>query len=151
MSRVRIIDVGSQVPTGSIRAIVAHLWADESGDYDRNPSARHIFRALSLVDEWLAYQPPERADAETVEVSSNAAHWGLCPVCHQNDGYLNVAATHWFVCHAHRMKWPAGENLFSSWRHETNDEWAENQHRLSDYAEVEPEWWPPDDEEGPAA
>ena len=67
------------------------------------------------------------------------AYWGLCPSCHRNDGYLNLGREHWFVCHAHRVMWCIGENLFSSWRHETGEVWAENRERLKGYAEIEPE------------
>ena len=68
------------------------------------------------------------------------AYWGICPACHRNDGYLNVGRDHWFVCHAHRVKWCIGSNLFSSWRYESREEWAENRDVLKGYTEIEPEF-----------
>jgi hypothetical protein len=45
--------------------------------------------------------------------------FGACPVCHRDDGYINVGADHWFVCLTHKKKWCAGANLFSSAMEET--------------------------------
>jgi hypothetical protein len=49
-------------------------------------------------------------------------HFGACPVCGQGGRYLNVGRGHWFYCSDHKISWFAGSNLFSSWRHETEDE-----------------------------
>jgi hypothetical protein len=65
-------------------------------------------------------------------------YFGLCPQCGGNDGYRNVGRNHWFVCHTCRTRWCAGSNLFSGWREETKEEWAENAWALSAYREVEP-------------
>lgn len=66
--------------------------------------------------------------------------FGGCPRCgnSHNDGYLNVGRLHWFICHVHRVKWCRGENLFSSWRLESEVDWQENFNRLNHYIEVEP-------------
>jgi hypothetical protein len=55
-------------------------------------------------------------------------HFGVCPHCGKNDGYLNVGRSHWFYCKEHRVKWCSGANLFSWWRHQTEEE----QRRLYD-------------------
>ena len=70
---------------------------------------------------------------------ADEAYWGLCPICRHNDGYLNLLYDHWFVCDEHRVKWCVGADLFSSWRDESPDVWADNWDRLKGYAEVEPE------------
>lgn len=64
--------------------------------------------------------------------------FGLCPSCHKTDGHLNVGRNHWFVCHQHHVRWHAGENLFSSWRRETEAIWERSWQRISHYSEIEP-------------
>ena len=63
---------------------------------------------------------------------------GGCPQCGLNHGYLNVGRAHWFVCHTHKTKWCRGDNLMSSWRYESEREWASNHARLKSYSDVEP-------------
>lgn len=63
---------------------------------------------------------------------------GLCPKCHRHDGMFNVEGTHWTVCHAHKVRWSVGFNLFSGWRDETEEKWEENSRLLSTYEEVAP-------------
>lgn len=65
-------------------------------------------------------------------------YFGVCPTCEQNDGYLNIGRDHFFICHAHRVKWCVGESLFSSWRSETEEHWARNYQILALYQDVEP-------------
>ncbi len=63
---------------------------------------------------------------------------GGCPECGQTDGFLNIGPNHYFVCHAHRVKWHVGSNLFSCWEDEDEDDWRANADLLSQYREVEP-------------
>jgi hypothetical protein len=49
-------------------------------------------------------------------------HFGICPTCRKNDGYINVGKGHWFYCAKHKVKWFVGTNLFRSWKHQTEDE-----------------------------
>jgi hypothetical protein len=81
-------------------------------------------------------------------------YWGGCPKCRKNDGCFSIGPEHWYVCHKHRTKWCVGENLFSGWREQTNQERSRNAVLLSTYRIVEPLAWQPDDggflvEEGP--
>jgi hypothetical protein len=46
-------------------------------------------------------------------MNSFDGHFGLCPTCHQSDGYLNIGRGHWFRCDTHRVYWFAGSNLFA--------------------------------------
>jgi hypothetical protein len=59
-------------------------------------------------------------------------------LCGGNDGYLNVGPAHWFYCKEHGTRWCAGENLFSGWREESEEDWGRNAEDLAGYAEVEP-------------
>ena len=65
-------------------------------------------------------------------------YFGGCPVCGGTDGYLNIYKNHMFRCDKHKTCWSIGWNLFSSWRHETEDEWKRNADMLSGYREVKP-------------
>ena len=57
-----------------------------------------------------------------------------CPECGgPDDGYRNVGRAHWFVCDACGVKWLAGENLFRSWRLETETTWLRNVAALARY------------------
>ena len=62
--------------------------------------------------------------------------FGACPVCGGSDGYLNLGRNHYFVCHEHKFRWCVGENLFSSWRHETEADWHKNWELISEYREL---------------
>jgi hypothetical protein len=65
------------------------------------------------------------------------AHFGVCPECGKNDGYLNIGKHHFFVCHQHKSAWSVGWNLFSSWREETEEDWKKNEELLNEYRLVE--------------
>ena len=66
--------------------------------------------------------------------------WGACPVCHGNDGSINVGNDHWSLCHTHKTKWAVGANLFSSGMDETPEEQQEEQEKIgiASYTEVKP-------------
>lgn len=61
-----------------------------------------------------------------------------CPKCGTTTAILNVDRSHWGYCSAHRLKWFIGENLFSSWRDETLQDWLRNSDLLCNCTEVEP-------------
>ena len=67
-------------------------------------------------------------------------YFGLCPHCHQTDGYYNAGRNHWFFCREHKTKWWAGSNLFSSWRDETEEEQRKQYdvNAFGSYERVEP-------------
>src|SRR5687768_14149485 len=69
---------------------------------------------------------------------ANIDYFGGCPECWRNDGYLNIGREHWFVCSEHQVKWIAGENLFSTWRFESDLDWQRNATRIAHYRNVEP-------------
>ena len=70
----------------------------------------------------------------------NDGYFGLCPVCHKTDGYINIGRSHWFLCEEHKTKWWIGANLFSSWKYETREEQRANYDRLGfgSFQAVEP-------------
>jgi hypothetical protein len=61
--------------------------------------------------------------------------FGLCPICHKSDGYVNPGSSQYFYCGAHKKAWCAGSNLLSNWRAQTKDE----QRR---FEQVEPYFYP---------
>lgn len=65
-------------------------------------------------------------------------HFGGCPECGGNDGFINVNRVHYFVCHLHNTQWEVGQNLFSGWREETPEVWERNRQIVDSYTEVEP-------------
>lgn len=67
---------------------------------------------------------------------SDDNYFGSCPVCGEPGVWLNIGATHWLVCHAHKVRWCVGMNLFSSWREETEAEWQANRERIKSYRDV---------------
>jgi len=74
--------------------------------------------------------------AEALQVPDPPA-FGDCPQCGRNDGYLNDGRDHWFICHAHKVKWYTGTNLFSSWTLETEETRNKNMALLAGYTEVD--------------
>jgi hypothetical protein len=66
--------------------------------------------------------------------------FGVCPICHTTDGYLNVGNNHWFLCHTHKTKWAVGANLFSSCMDETPEQQRAEQEQIgfAQYRDVEP-------------
>ena len=64
-------------------------------------------------------------------------HFGVCPVCYTDDGFLNINRVHLFVCHDHKVFWDVGSNLFSCWREESEKDWERNAERLAGYKEIE--------------
>jgi hypothetical protein len=66
-------------------------------------------------------------------VVDGSKYFGCCPKCGGNDGYLNVAQSHWQVCDKCKIKWPIGFGLFSSWKLETEEDWQRNEELLSTF------------------
>jgi hypothetical protein len=148
------------VPLASLRTLLDYLWDDEGANYRQSPGENHIFRSLGVLDDWLSGLEREQAtdgdgDARpsqvrlagaaraevqqaVVEVSADQAYWGVCPYCLGHDGYLNLGRSHWFVCHSDRVRWLVGENLFSTWRHQTADDWNANWELIGPYATCRP-------------
>jgi hypothetical protein len=71
-------------------------------------------------------------------------HWGVCPICHRNDGYVNLVnnegtgASHYMVCETHKTCWAFGANLLSSWMDEAPDEREASRKKLEQYRRVKP-------------
>jgi hypothetical protein len=123
----------------SLRKVLEYLWDDESRSFAESPSGNHIYRHLVVLDSWLNGNGSAAGlRLEQVDPTAVEDHFGVCPVCGQNDGFLNVRRAHWFVCNAHRLRWCAGENLFSCWRRETTAMWREAWEKIREYREVTP-------------
>ena len=65
-----------------------------------------------------------------------------CPECHKEGGHvLNVGRNHFGVCMEHGVCWNIGSNLFSSWRHQSEEDWQENAEVLERMREVGASHW----------
>ena len=68
---------------------------------------------------------------------NNDLYFGGCPEC-RDMTMLNIERNHYGLCHEHKVKWYIGANLFSAWRHETEEQWIANAAILEGYKEIEP-------------
>ena len=68
------------------------------------------------------------------------SYFGLCPICLEINGYINIGSDHWFYCRKHGTKWFFGSNVFSSWKDETKKEQKGkfNELNFGSYKEVKP-------------
>ena len=64
-------------------------------------------------------------------------YFGHCPVPEHENYYLNIGRAHWMVCDKCRIKWLMGENLFSSWRGQSEETWKANAEEIADYKAVD--------------
>jgi hypothetical protein len=85
-------------------------------------------------------QEEAKAMTTTNGLGEVSDYFGSCPVCHKNDGYLNVGRTHWFYCKEHKKRWCAGSNLFSSWHDQTEEQQRKmyDQIGMGEFETVEP-------------
>ena len=121
-----------QAVLDAIDSVVGYLWEDEQRDYEGQPGEDHIYHQLVVLKLW------RESAVHPLTQSDGADFFGGCPACGHNDGYLNIRRCQWFVCHKHRTKWLIGENLFSSWRRETEHDWQQNFELIQGYREVHP-------------
>lgn len=70
-------------------------------------------------------------------------HFGGCPECGKCTLILNIRSSHVALCELHKNAWWIGSNLFSGWRDETEETWAQNEVKLANYREVRPVYPPP--------
>ena len=68
--------------------------------------------------------------------NSPSCGYTTCRRCGREGEYRNVGRQQWGICHACRVCWLLGENLFSSWRHETEETWRQNQELLDTFEEL---------------
>ena len=100
--------------------------------YANSELRREIREVISSVLEYDYVAERESS------IQDQNLYWGRCPQCGQSDGYLSIGRGHWFYCKAHAVKWCAGENLFSSWRADTEEDWKRNAAFLNDFEEIKP-------------
>jgi hypothetical protein len=71
-------------------------------------------------------------------------HFGLCPKCHETDGFVNAGKSHFFICKVHKLYWFVGANFFSSWKEQTEEEqrkiWEDT--GMEHFEEVKPFLYP---------
>lgn len=74
--------------------------------------------------------------------------FGLCPDCAaagkyaDTFPYLNVHKNLFKLCEEHKVYWPMGYGLFSSWEQETEEDWTRNKAKLDTMRRVEPAFLP---------
>jgi len=61
---------------------------------------------------------------------------GVCPTCHNSDGYVNVGKNHYGLCREHGVFWYIGYGLFSCWQDETEEHWQANRDLLAGMTRV---------------
>ncbi|MEO1698740.1 MAG: DUF6573 family protein [Planctomycetota bacterium] len=89
---------------------------------------------LNLLGAWIEHS----AAAKPISDELLEEHpFGACPLCENEDGFFNRHREHWFICRRHHVRWLAGENLFGSWRHETQSDWLANWAEFGSYREVD--------------
>jgi len=82
------------------------------------------------------------AEKKKIEIKSPSDyHFGVCSVCGKSDGHLNIERAHHYVCYNHKKRWHIGSNLFSDWRHETEEIWQKNHEKIKDYNEISGHEW----------
>ena len=69
---------------------------------------------------------------------NDPATFGGCPNCGGNDGYFNIGRAHFFFCRPCRVMGPYGENLLSTWKQESEADWALNRSEFNAYEWAEP-------------
>ncbi len=71
-------------------------------------------------------------------------HFGACPICHCNDGYLNLAADEQcFVCAEHKKYWYFDSYLFSDCPDgNAEEDWRRNVELIREYTPATP-WYLP--------
>jgi hypothetical protein len=76
--------------------------------------------------------------------AKNVDCFGLCPICHETDGFANAGKSHVFYCREHKTSWCVGTNLFSSWREQTEEEQRRiwNEIGLEEFEDVKPYFYP---------
>ncbi len=95
---------------------------------------RYVLRSVVRRSE-TCFKPGLRVQPAPKAIGGD---FGACPQCGRYDEYLNVGRSHWLVCRRHRVKWCAGENLFSGWKSETEETWKQNAAILAGFREVMP-------------
>ena len=126
--------------------VLCHYWHDEEKHWEDHRSSSHIFHDLKALknahDRQKNNGGPQTATVEIRDMENNEVateeHFGGCPECGKNDGYLNCHRTHVFFCDEHKTAWVAGSNIFSSWRAETEEDWKRNEEKLKAYRRVKP-------------
>ncbi len=95
-------------------------------------------RHLKLVRPQESATRHENPEHPEIEQRNSADHFGGCPECGRNDGFVNIGRQHWFYCAMHLTTWLAGENLFGCWRTEDEVTWQANKDFLRDFLVVAP-------------
>jgi hypothetical protein len=80
------------------------------------------------------------AALDACPINASDRHFGVCPICHKNDGFINIGPAHLFKCDKHKVRWQVGYNLFGCWRSQTKEEQEQifNALNFGFYKDIEP-------------
>ncbi|MHC4880390.1 MAG: hypothetical protein ACYTGL_28405 [Planctomycetota bacterium] len=107
--------------------------------FRETPYSSHPYRRLVALDLWMrGIGPRDGFNLPELAPTGIEDYFGGCPICGKNEGYLNVWREHWFFCQDHKVRWIAGENLFSSWRYEDSGDWNQTLQEIGGFIEVAP-------------
>lgn len=100
--------------------------------------AKHDPKLVKLCELWSQLEAGVigAEGAEPQQITTDE-YFGGCPHCGKSN-IVNVHKSHYGICEEHKVFWPAGYNLFSSWQHEDGELWAKHDQMLARFAEVEP-------------
>lgn len=95
--------------------------------------------AATLLRSLANGMDAEHQKAVREEIDNLADH--ACPQCGDESqvSFLNVHRQHYCICERCRIRWWYGDNLFSSWKEQTEEDWQANKQTLSAYR---PYKWP---------
>lgn len=97
-----------------------------------------LYVRADLVKEFKNEVKQNEAEILSADIECLNDGCGLCPDCRKPGMLLNVERDHFCYCDEHKTFWHIGSNLFSAWRHETEEIWEANKEKLKDYEEVKP-------------
>ncbi len=61
----------------------------------------------------------------------------VCVRCNKPTCWIcNIGRQHWAYCEACCVKFMVGENLFSSWREQSEEDWKKNREFLEDFEDL---------------
>ena len=115
--------------------VLEYSLEDEGKHFRIEPSEDHIYRSLLLLALWI--EDGIFSNACVLDPLEPDGH-GVCPICGNDDEFVNIHRAHWHLCHRHGVRWMCGENLHSGWRSESQEDWQANWERIGHYREVVP-------------
>lgn len=119
----------------SQEAIAQHVASSERMDQEQPPDCDPF---PDLFSDFIPMDDPEDETRVNADEDGDYERFGVCPICGNSNGYLNIRKDHFGVCHNHKIIWSIGYNIFSSWKDEDETIWKKNRETLEQYEFREP-------------